>query len=469
MRISSTFFLSFFFMLSCTSISTQTQNGNDIAWNVIGKIAPRHAKEINSSNWSVGAEMMDRDWTVYRKWKEYLGPLGVKKARIQSGWAKTEKAKGVYEWGWLDEIIHDMTAQGVKPWVNLSYGNPLYDGGGGTSLNASVPKSPEATEAWKSYVKACVVRYRDYVDEWEVWNEPNYKIEAENYANLFITTGEIIRNEQPKATIIAFAIGSGVDYRYVDRVMKILRERDKVHLVDQITHHRHIFIPEKNEPELELQKIIARYNPSIKIRQGEGGCPSQRNEGYALNKYDWTETTQAKHISRRLLTDLGRDKESSCFTIMESRSPEEWNYKGLLKANPDSTVAYAKPAYYAFQYITSVFDDRLERIRQYRYSAEIVGEANISLYAYKDKTNNQVVTVWFDDKIPSDDNQKSFRDFIFYEGQFNHPVWVDILSGEVYDIPKTNWSKNGVRYDFKQIPVYDSPVLIADLSVLKIE
>jgi hypothetical protein len=454
------------FILPCNAVSLIEIESKDLAWPEIGKIAPRHAKEIQASNWSVGAEMLDRDWTVYSNWKEYLGPLGAKKARIQSGWAKTEKVKGLYDWLWLDDVIYDMTAQGVSPWVSLSYGNPLYAGGGGISLNSAVPKSPEAIEAWKRYVTACIVRYRDYVKEWEVWNEPNYTVAAEDYANLFIATAEIIRDKQPDATIIAFATGSGVDYKYIDNVMKILQDRKKIHLVDQITHHRHIFIPEKNEPELELQKIVAKYNSGIKIRQGEGGCPSQRNEGYALNKYDWTETAQAKHISRRLLTDLGRDKESSCFTIMESRSPGEWNYKGLLKANPDSTVAYPKPAYHAFQHMTSIFDDRLERIKQYRYSAETEGEANISLYAYEDKAGNQAVTIWFNDNIPSDSSQKSFRDFIFYEGQFNHPVWVDIVSGKVYKIPKSNWSKSGTQYNFNRIPIYDSPILITDISVL---
>jgi hypothetical protein len=37
-----------------------------------------------------------------------VGPLGVKKARIQGGWAKTEKQPGVYNFGWLDNIVFDM-------------------------------------------------------------------------------------------------------------------------------------------------------------------------------------------------------------------------------------------------------------------------------------------------------------------------------------------------------------------------
>ena len=43
---------------------------------IVGAVATRHAKEIAGSRWSVGAETMDRDFTVYANWKTYLGPLG---------------------------------------------------------------------------------------------------------------------------------------------------------------------------------------------------------------------------------------------------------------------------------------------------------------------------------------------------------------------------------------------------------
>ena len=435
----------------------------------LGRIEPRNSKEIRSSNWSVGAEMMDRDFTLYKNWKDYLGRLGVKKARIQSGWARVEKQKGVYDWGWLDAIVYDMVSQGVKPWINLSYGNPVYSDGGGTTLNAAVPKSAEAIEGWKNFVKAILKRYGDVTDEWEVWNEPNYRIDAQDYANLLVTTAEIIREDRPKATVIAFAIGSGVDYKYVDRVMSILRQNGKVHLIDQITHHRHIPVPENRENEVELEKVVRKYSNKIKIRQGEAGCPSGWNDNFALNKYGWSETTQAKHILRRLLTDLGNDKESSCFTIMDAKYPQEWNLKGLIKANQsDSTVAYLKPSYYAVQHLTSIFDDQLVRISDYSCTVEKADSIDIAVYGYEKKINkNQVVTIWKKGRRPSDNPSVSSCGFTFPHGRFKTPVLVDMISGKVYQIPEKNWKKTGKRYSFTNIPVPDYPVLIAEKSLLK--
>lgn len=435
----------------------------------LGEIQPRSSKEIHSSNWSVGAEMMDRNFTLYNNWKEYLGQLGVKKARLQSGWAKCEKAKGVYDWAWLDEIVFDMVEQGVEPWICLSYGNPIYADGGGTTLNAAVPQSEEALDGWKNFVKAILQRYGDVVDEWEIWNEPNYHIDALDYANLLITTAEIIRKERPKATVIAFAIGSGVDYKYVDKVLALVNQKGKVDLIDQITHHRHIPIPENRDNEIELEKVVKKYSDKIKIRQGEAGCPSGFSNNFALKGYQWTELTQAKHILRRLLTDLGHEKESSCFTIMDAKYPQEWNLKGLIKANQaDSTVAYLKPAFYAVQHLTSIFDDQLVRVPDFSCTAEKHDNIEIFIYGYKSlKKEYQVVTVWKGGEIPSNQTNISKCNFSISKGKFKNPVLVDLISGKVYQIPENHWAKNESNYSFVSIPVPDFPILIAEKSLLQ--
>lgn len=96
------------------------------------------------------------------------------------GWVKFEKELGAYNWAWLDEIIFDMVAQGVEPWIDFFYGNPAYpDGGGFTLKNKNHPTSEEALKAWGNYIRSIVPRYKDYVDECENWNEPNNRINPE--------------------------------------------------------------------------------------------------------------------------------------------------------------------------------------------------------------------------------------------------------------------------------------------------
>ena len=43
-----------------------------------------------------------------------------------------------------------------------------------------------------------------------------------------------------------------------------------------------------------------------------------------------------------------------------------------------------------------------------------------------------------------------------------------MLTGHSYEIPKNQWRKSGNTYTFSGIPVYDSPVLIAEKSLVMI-
>lgn len=462
---------SFFSCQQFRELHITERNGiqNDLLYTLIDTIRPRDAKDILSSNWSVGAEMMDRDFTIYKNWKDYLGKLGVKKARIQSGWAKTEKEKGVYSWEWLDEIIYDMIGQQVEPWVNLSYGNPLYLDGGGTLLNAYIPKSEEGVEGWKNFVKAIVERYADYVTDWEIWNEPNYRISVEDYTDFLILTSDIIRQVDPKANIIGFAIGSGVDYKYVDKVMNILYDKGKIDVIDEVSHHRHVAIPEKRDPEVMLEKVIRKYSDKIKIRQGEAGCPSEFSTQFALNNYPWTEFSQAKLILRRLLTDLGHNKPSCCFTIMDAKDvPKGWNRKGLLRSKEDMSVEYPKPAYYAVQHLTALFDNTVDLNKDFIYSAQLPDSCKVSVYGYNyTKNQSSAITIWQQGKVPTDENIHCLYNFTFSNIRIEKPVYINLISGCVYKIPKKDWIENHGEYYFRNIPIYDYPIVIADISFVK--
>lgn len=437
-----------------------------IPFPLVGKIKPRHAREIAGSNWSVGAEKMDRDMSIYDNWKSWLGPLGVKKARIQSGWAKTEKVPGTYDFAWMDRTVSDMVAQGVEPWMCLCYGNPAYEGGGEPQVGGKVPTSEVALAAWISWVKATVTRYQGQIDEWEVWNEPNYHIAVTDYARLLILTAEAVKSVQPRATVIALALGSKVDYKYADAVLAVLQREGKLALIDQVSHHRHQRNPDERGQEIDLEKVVAKYAPHLVLRQTEGGCPSEYRERAAMSKYPWTELTQSKHILRRLLADLGHDKESSLFTIVDFSTG---GGKGLLRARADHTVDYPKPAYYAVQNLTAVFDNRLVRLREFSHSGGVTGRP-ISLYGYRHELSGRtVITLWFKGDVPSNDNGKTAVDLAFSPASFVEPLLVDLRTGSIYAIPRDSWSVREGVTAFKQIPIYDSPILIADRSTLPIE
>ena len=314
----------------------------------LGKIKPRLAKEIVSSSWSIGGETLDRDFAVYANYKKFLGPLGTKHIRLQAGWAKCEKKPGVYDWAWLDEIVNDALAQGVQPWLETSYGNSIYPGGGGTGLGAGLPKSPEALRAWDAWVKALMTHFKDRVHEWEIWNEPDggHGITASEFAEFHLRTATIIRAEQPTARIYAFALANPGKTEFIETVLKLAKERGQLGLIDAITVHGYPPNPDHIGIDL-VRRVAARYSPTIEIRQGETGAPSGETVG-ALRELSWTELKQAKWDLRRMLANHGKDVPFNLFTLCELKYTQPgmtgFNRKGsvALQRRHDGRLAEAR-------------------------------------------------------------------------------------------------------------------------------
>ena len=439
----------------------------------IGTLKPRSTTAIASSRITVGCETLDRNHTDFDAYKAYLPPLGVKKIRLQAGWAKTEKVKGQYDWKWLDEVIDFAVAHQIEPWLETSYGNPIYEGGGGTNLLNSLMTSEEGYAAYDRWVTALVTRYKDRVHEWEIWNEPDHpmqKIEPETTAELNIRTADIIKRIQPTAKIAGLAFASNSNTAYLDRFLKVIADRGKLGEFQWISYHSYNFRPEESYKGVaSLKAVIEKYSETLRLRQGENGAPSGYIPSFALDKYYWTEYTQAKYDMRRLLGDLGRDIETSVFTIIDIYY--DWgknavlNTKGLIQSDTSKAAIRPKVAYYAVQNLASVFDDQLELVPNTRPATSATG--SVSIFQYQQKAGKkQLITVWLDSKMPTNKFQTTPIDITVGNGNFDRPVWVDLLTGHVYEIPENQWRKTGTTYTFTGIPVYDSQVLIADKSTL---
>ena len=93
----------------------------------VGTIEPRCSANIKGSRLGIGMEKLDRDAFDPEKVYDKVAALGVKWVRIQSGWQKTERKEGVYDFAWLDSQVDNLLARGLEPWLCLCYGNEVYD------------------------------------------------------------------------------------------------------------------------------------------------------------------------------------------------------------------------------------------------------------------------------------------------------------------------------------------------------
>jgi hypothetical protein len=168
-----------------------------------------------------------------------------------------------------------------------------------------------------------------------------------------------------------------------------------------------------------------------------------------------------------MLAHHAKDVPFSLFTMIDLHyrrgGTVDMNYKGLLASREDQSVDHAKPAYEAAQRVFAIFDDTLDRVADFACAAGTTRSLAASAYVKK-QTGAQVVALWFKDGKPSDSNARTLVDLTFSGARFDEPVYVDLLTGEVRALPRT---KPGSR--FSQIPLYDSPILIAEKSVLPID
>jgi hypothetical protein len=458
-------------VLSSEVSIAQKEKHKSIAWEEIKNAGPdlkqigwlqtKHSTEIESSSWSVGCETLDRDYAKFSAYKNYVSELGVKYARLQSGWAKCEKQKGVYNFAWLDSCVYGLAEQGVNPWICLCYGNPVYHSQ--VDLGADLFTAEETMAGWCRYVEATVSRYKDVVKEWEIWNEPRHRASTEAYANLMIRTSEAIRKVQPGATIMGFTVHGftpGIVLKFPQAVFDILKEKGKLDVVDYVTYHPYTYNPDDCYPMVEeLKELVHSYNPKLKIYQGESGAPSEYRETMALSKYEWTELSQAKWVLRRMAGDYMRGIRSSVFTIIDLKYPHEINRKGIIHVNEDKTVDHPKLAYDGVKHVAGLLNGAFVSTGKLEYVSD--SKRSISVAGIKNKKKSAML-VWYDNQVPDNNLQWDPVALTVIGVNFKQPVYVEMISGKVYEIDKRTWKNVGGNVEIRNLPVWDSPVLLAE-------
>jgi hypothetical protein len=434
----------------------------------IGVIRPRNINQIHGSNWTLGCETLCRDYADYNEYKEYLAPMGIKTIRLQGGWAKTEQEKGKLNYSWLDAIVNDAIGRGLSIWLETSYGNPVYPGGGGKDLANGFPTSDEALAAWDRWVEGMAIRYKGKVHDWAMWNEPdiNKKHKPADIVKFNIRTAETIKRVIPDARIAGLVLASSSP-KLLGECLKLLAEQGKIDLFHWYTYHGYEFNPDRSYDNVEkLKATLASYTTKARMRQGENGCPSETATRFALSNHPWTESSQAKWDLRRMLGDLGHDVESSVFTICDfNHTGREINRKGLLHATEDKKVDKIKLAYYAVQNTVAVFDDTLERIKE--SVATVMFDKPTACYAYRNKATQQnLLVMWDNSDTPNDSFATRPAQVIVKALSFTEPVWVDMVSGRIYESPRDRIQNAGEFTIFKDLPLYDSPVLVVEKSLV---
>lgn len=446
---------------------------------VIGKVAPRDSLAVPASPLSVGFETLDRRLFDPEQTYPWLARLGVKWARVHTGWCRTELSRGQYDFAWLDAVVDSLIKIGIRPWFCTGFGNRLYmpDAPFASAVGWVPTRNEETRRAWQRYVQALAGHYRGRVSHFEIWNEPQgesfWRPEQPGppkYVELVAMTAPAILAGQPEATLIGGAV-AGMDTKFFQGCMECgLGEH-----IHKASFHSYRPIPE-HQYEADVKQwraIIAKHKPGIPLWHGEVGAASQPGGAGGRADYPWSETRQAKWMLRRFLSDLRMEIELISYfhtvdlvNYFSSEGPTgKTNFKGLLRG----TDYTPKPAYFAYQCLCALFDAQTARANLPMSFAAVPGAPPVNpaeiAFAGFAREGQAIYAFWHPcgHEVERPDERVALTVATRTDARLTQPVLIDPLTALVHQ--PSGAKPHGDQWIFPDLPLADHPLLLTDRSV----
>lgn len=175
----------------------------------------------------------------------------------------------------LDAMLNDLTRQG--------------HGVLGLFYEAKVPK--EQAVSAENRISELVSRYKDRIHAWEIGNESNYTMTAEEYCEFLKICSRGIKKADPAAAIITAGLGKWGDqaYRWLEEVYT--KSRDYFDCVGLHMYTHHGPIPDKDE--YFFKNASQPYNRYFDLIKGHG---DEERKTIWNTEYGWPATTQLQRI-----------------------------------------------------------------------------------------------------------------------------------------------------------------------------
>jgi len=454
-----------------------------------GAVAPKSPKDIAFSRLGIGFEKLDRNVFDPKKAYDKLAAIGVKHVRLQSGWQRTEKEKGIYDFSWLDPIVDRIIADGMEPWFCLCYGNQLYSEAAREVFGA-VGVAPIFTEeeknAWAAYVDATVRHFAGRVRDYEIWNEPDGKhcwkhgVSGTEYGIFANATAKVIKAADPSArALVGGLCRANLPFICEAAAAGMLED------ADAITYH--CYTPNDmimRDQLVSLKALMARLKPGLPVIQGESGTQSRGGGHGALRTGAWTEEKQVKFMARHLVTDLYYGAEFTSYfstmdmiealngTVGDVGSYLDYGYFGVLGAQFDENGFcigdYApKPSYRTLQVLASVFEGEWTpsvlpvRTRPGKSPYVFGDDANdfgLQLCGFERADGSAALVYWYASDLLK--SSYSGTETFVVGGMSENIRLVDLCDGTVYSLPDSMIEKMPGGYILTNIPLSDRPMMI---------
>jgi hypothetical protein len=139
-----------------------------------------------------------------------VAAAGIAWIRVDFNWVTMEPARGVYDWALTDTVVTEARARGLHIYATLAY-SPAWANGG------QAPNTPPLnSDDWYNFVHETVSRYREHVQHWGMWNEPNFKAfwsgSLTQYLQMILEVGARAVRDAQGGLVLGPELGMGDDW-----------------------------------------------------------------------------------------------------------------------------------------------------------------------------------------------------------------------------------------------------------------
>jgi hypothetical protein len=207
-----------------------------------------------------------------RSAEEYrlLDEMGVEWILATFYWSRIEEQKGIFNFSGYEDFVDTALRNNKKIIAVLGYETPWLF----TKGKSKRYISPENIPLFLRFVEETVRHYKDRVDVWEIWNEPNFmfwKGSRKDFFELSRLTAMKIREFDPNAYILG-----GVFWRTPRGFIKDMHKAEAMENLDGLAFHPYAVNPEGSMKLYDkFLKILSEINYTGPVWITEVGYPTR--------------------------------------------------------------------------------------------------------------------------------------------------------------------------------------------------
>lgn len=387
---------------------------------------------------------------------------GFTRLRDDVSWQSIEREPRVY--GLPErfiEVIGKTPEFGITPLFVIGYNNPIYR----EHFTKSFPTTPEMYEAFGNAAAYVAAETKGKVDEWEIWNEPNYAHPANEYLPLLKVVYGKIKAANPDAVVISCG-GSGAGGGPGGGAIVPIVKAGGLEFQDAFSIHPYM---SPSEPDFGYRggPPLARVSiPEFTGYLGRFIDGNLKADGSRLGLYvteiGWclehpaalqipvTEVTQAAFLARTYLLFRAQNRAAGVywydFQNDGAESYEKEHNFGLIKLDHMPKPAYQAAATVASMLRNREFKNAIQDGRMVKGDANALKDATAKIYVYGEP-GSRMVAAWFAPQQNSGCTMEWVLPFAYENAKFYDWQGTELAKPEKLD-------GNKIVLDLNHLPKY---------------